>query len=631
MRRVLLPALLVGAVLAAPAHGAVVNVNCDRHDLQAKIDAADPGDVLRIKGRCVGSFGVDKRLTLDGHPRATLDAAGLGRTLTILAPVNVTLLDLTITGGHVSGQSVGGGGIDHGGGALVLRRVSVVGNVAEATHGVGAVASGGGIHSLGGSLSIFDSLVSGNVARAATQGSADANGGGIHRQGGLRIVRGRVLSNRAEALTAEASAFATGGGLWLDGGDVTLQSSRIEGNVAAVHAPNGPATNVAADGGGIGTSQIDSLELTGSVVSGNRASAVGPGGTVTAEGGGFSGYAGSAEIAGSRLVGNEARAFSAGGALTRARGGALYIGTNRLNLRRSRISDSVAAATTGGSATATGGGIDFWEDDLYVDSSRFTGNSVEAEGGTGFAFAAGGAILTTGHSIFEIRRSTYDRNRSRASGPSGSAAVGGALDVDGSLLLLGSTVSRNAADAPQGQALGGGLRLPEGGASATITNSTVASNRAAGTTARGGGIDTNANLALRAATFARNSARIGGGLYVEEGTTTLHSTILGLNRGTLESPDCGGPVTSAGWNLIAKLAGCMVTPAVTDRTNRAPKLGQLRSNSGPTQTILPLAGSPARNWVPKAQCTAKDQRGVKRPQGQKCEIGAVEIRAGRQP
>jgi hypothetical protein len=60
----------------------------------------------------------------------------------------------------------------------------------------------------------------------------------------------------------------------------------------------------------------------------------------------------------------------------------------------------------------------------------------------------------------------------------------------------------------------------------------------------------------------------------------------------------------------------------------APKLGALAANGGPTQTLLPLAGSPVVDRVPTGgpgcSTSGKDQRGVPRPQGPACDIGAVE-------
>jgi hypothetical protein len=54
-------------------------------------------------------------------------------------------------------------------------------------------------------------------------------------------------------------------------------------------------------------------------------------------------------------------------------------------------------------------------------------------------------------------------------------------------------------------------------------------------------------------------------------------------------------------------------------------LGPLADNAGPTRNYEPEAGSPLVNAAATADCTATDQRGVERPQGAVCDIGAVEV------
>ena len=73
-----------------------------------------------------------------------------------------------------------------------------------------------------------------------------------------------------------------------------------------------------------------------------------------------------------------------------------------------------------------------------------------------------------------------------------------------------------------------------------------------------------------------------------------------------------------------------------DRENAGdPGLGALADNGGPTQTRLPLDGSPLIDWIPLTACSGgdalagfavvDDQRNVARPQGAGCEVGSVEI------
>ena len=58
-----------------------------------------------------------------------------------------------------------------------------------------------------------------------------------------------------------------------------------------------------------------------------------------------------------------------------------------------------------------------------------------------------------------------------------------------------------------------------------------------------------------------------------------------------------------------------------------PMLGALGDNGGPTQTMLPLPGSPLIDAIqPVSECQVDvDQRGVSRPQIKGCDTGAVEV------
>jgi uncharacterized repeat protein (TIGR01451 family) len=63
---------------------------------------------------------------------------------------------------------------------------------------------------------------------------------------------------------------------------------------------------------------------------------------------------------------------------------------------------------------------------------------------------------------------------------------------------------------------------------------------------------------------------------------------------------------------------------VGDKPNTDPKLKPLGDYGGPTRTMLPNVGSPALNAAESLYCVSPDQRGVTRPQGPECDIGAVE-------
>jgi len=53
-------------------------------------------------------------------------------------------------------------------------------------------------------------------------------------------------------------------------------------------------------------------------------------------------------------------------------------------------------------------------------------------------------------------------------------------------------------------------------------------------------------------------------------------------------------------------------------------LGPLAANGGPTPTHALLLGSPAFGAGTNTGCPATDQRGIVRPQGILCDIGAFE-------
>jgi hypothetical protein len=87
--------------------------------------------------------------------------------------------------------------------------------------------------------------------------------------------------------------------------------------------------------------------------------------------------------------------------------------------------------------------------------------------------------------------------------------------------------------------------------------------------------------------------------------------------------NCAGPyITDGGGNLSFPDTTC---PGI----NADPMLGPLQDNGGPTETMALGEGSAAIDAADDAICAAPpvnnlDQRGVTRPQGLHCDIGAVE-------
>jgi hypothetical protein len=87
-------------------------------------------------------------------------------------------------------------------------------------------------------------------------------------------------------------------------------------------------------------------------------------------------------------------------------------------------------------------------------------------------------------------------------------------------------------------------------------------------------------------------------------------------------------LVSQGYNLIADTKGCTLSGNVAnDLLNFDALLGPLQDNGGATWTHALLNHSMAIDLGAPIGCAATDQRGVARPIGARCDIGAFESSA----
>jgi CSLREA domain-containing protein len=247
--------------------------------------------------------------------------------------------------------------------------------------------------------------------------------------------------------------------------------------------------------------------------------------------------------------------------------------------------------------------------------------------------AGGGGVGNEGIATF---------TNSTISGNSVGASGGGVRNAAGaSSTFINSTISGNTAGGS-----GGGINNALGAASVFI-NSTISGNRA---NSSGGGLlggtASFSNVTVTANTADADASGMGGGGGIGGTTTTVtaKNSLIAANADASPAPstpipDCDATITSQGYNLIGRSTGCTITPGPGpgDKIGTAaapfdPVLGQLRNNGGPTFTHALLTASPARNaGSPSAPggtgdaCTHVDQRGVPRPQGGRCDIGAYEL------
>jgi hypothetical protein len=336
---------------------------------------------------------------------------------------------------------------------------------------------------------------------------------------------------------------------------------------------------------------------------------------------------------------------------TAGNGGALYPRWSAAvtNISNSNFHDNQATNNSGG---GWGGAMLAWDGaPVTITRSTFTSNSAFSFGGALYIYAnstlalsnsalsyniaqKGGAIYVAGsadisdtsmsnnHAFFygaglyndgvvNLSRVTFSANWVSRDG------AGGGIFNAGTLGLIDSALVGNQAS--------DGAGIETSGAT-TLLNSTLANNTSMGDYTSGGGITSSAGtVSLNFTTLLDNDAvgvvsQAGTSIYLGSGTLTLKNSII-----KSKSAACAGKValTSNGFN-IATDASCSLTQG-SDKPFTNPQLGTLDYHGGATPNALPLPGSPALDSGLCGAVTA-DQRGVSRPQGAACDIGAVERR-----
>lgn len=266
----------------------------------------------------------------------------------------------------------------------------------------------------------------------------------------------------------------------------------------------------------------------------------------------------------------------------------------------------------------------------------------------GAAFELGSVTITDGYTdngggidnrgTLTVSRGTFSRNFSRF--------YGGAIFTIGTVTVLDSLVSGNSASVSGGGIAilssrghvrnstvvgnrsydGGGISTLGGNAS--VTNSTLSENRST----RGGGISSrNSSVAVANSTLSANSGLLGTAIYNDDlSTVTLTGTIVASAAVDDAPANCQGTVTDGGFNIDNGIT-CGFT-AATSQSNIDPLLDPdgLQDNGGPTLTIALQEDSPAIDFVSPGingcgTTVTTDQRGIARPQGPGCDIGAYEM------
>ncbi|MCL4487560.1 MAG: hypothetical protein M1570_05465 [Chloroflexi bacterium] len=277
-------------------------------------------------------------------------------------------------------------------------------------------------------------------------------------------------------------------------------------------------------------------------------------------------------------------------------------------------------------APARGGAID------NLGLAVLTHTTIRNSSTTDPADGLGGGIRNQG--TMTITASTVEAN---------AAAIGGGIYNTGKLYIADSAIQANHA-----VTVGGGIW---NGRTLFVDRSEISENRAQ---VSGGGIADADAAVLTNVTISGNAAPTGAAIFVDgPGTQISYATIAGNLDGPAISRsqnasmpyfragliaanlvgNCSQPVASSGHNLEDG-DSCDLSPTA-DKLNAYAHLDSLRQNSpGTTRTMALLAGSAAIDAIPADGCTdlagqqvATDQRGVARPVGAGCDIGAYEYQA----
>lgn len=487
-----------------------------------------------------------------------------------------------------------------------------------------------------GQMSIQTTLVTGNYG---------GGGSGILNSGTLRVVDSHLdhnsarftspaLANGGTAELINTTLDGNGSGHWTgaltNSGVLTITHGSISGNSSYNWAGAIEQTD--------GRLYLEDVQLNNNRTGG--------------EGGGLY-AAGQVDLVNVQVLGN---------ASTDKTGGGLYLINATLTLRDSTVSDNRARGNGAGiflqntqallqGVTVQGNRIDL---PTYYYGETNHGGGIYQTGGAltladsqvldNYTIESGGGLYLNGSAL--ITDTLISGNQAALSGggianlgdlslsaveirANQAGEHGGGASNSGSLALDHLTVHANTAGG-----WGGGLY--QSGGSLELANVTLGGN----TAAAGGGLGLQGGSAslnfvtLSANHLAAGLSGAGAGLAGENAALTVHAALLAGNLAESGAPeaDCrldSVTLNNLGANLVGIVDGCNWVSAPGDLTGSLAdpldaRLFPLSPLGGSQPVFALLHASPALDGVDPAACLPDDQRGLSRPQGAACEIGAVE-------
>jgi hypothetical protein len=477
-----------------------------------------------------------------------------------------------------------------------------------------------------GRLTLEHLLIKGGWAHGGNSGTGGGGaglGGAIFSQGQVNIEGCTFTVNWAQGGSSGTQGLgAGGGGIGQDAGAPT-DGGGFGGAVAGGQGGGQHGTGGGGGGAGFRSTSDNAGGDGGSQGPGsgggtsNGTGGNGMGGGHSGDGSGGGGYSsgiGTSETGGGFGAGGYAGTYGGGGGGGGVGGGGGGIWGDPLN----------QAAGAGGGGFGGGGGSPI-------------GYGLAGDGG----FAAGGGISRLGG---------FGGGDGGQTSGGGGAGMGGAIfNMQGTLTVTDSTFYANSAVAGKGAnpgaAVGGAIANLNG--AVTIDSSTLAFNVAPdgggavadfgydGATARSATVVLERSIASNTANGAPDVAVNSPG-----------SVANGNSNVSFNDPSCGYPpcpkvdVDITDHNIVGMNLGGFGDSSITgsNGTPTNPQYGPdpqlaspsessspLQDNGGGVPTLMPALRSPARDAAGMTGCPEYDERGIARPQGPACDIGAVEL------
>ncbi len=311
-------------------------------------------------------------------------------------------------------------------------------------------------------------------------------------------------------------------------------------------------------------------------------------------------------------------------------GGCVYSKGNVVLSRTSVKYCQAFADTSKNYVGARGGGV-FVGGNLTLLHSKISGNTVDASANATDLILGGGACVQG--NLFATYSTIDGNSAGSTSGNHGNLVSGGGMEVVGNASIYQTTISRNTS----AYNVGGIdiLGLGTGGATATITNSTISGNDAPS----GGGLYSEISTNINNSTIAFNTKHAASGhaagatftTFAANTVVNMHSTLIANNTCsgcTNANDDLGAVSTSANYkvtfstdaqqgnfNLIRAPDPTVSASSLPPDTiiGKCPLLGPLKNNGGTTLTHALYSGSPAIDTGINGADLAYDQRGGPQP------------------